>query len=78
MHEEELRKLEHRWHKLFERGKAGYFNDFQPFLGYFAAFFIIIIVGVFNSVSLWNGQNISLKATSAFVSVSSIPDPMFL
>lgn len=70
VHAADLGRLGAKWQKLFDRANGGHLKDFQPFLAYFGALFILLIVAVFNSVSLWNGKRVPVKAISAFVSVS--------
>ena len=67
---QELLEREDRWGKLFDKKNSGYLKVFQPILAYFGAISTCLIVCLFNTVSLWNGQHLSLKAISAFVSVS--------
>jgi yeast amino acid transporter len=67
-HLADLEGLKPKWNKLFEKRNGGYFKDFQPFFGYLGAVSTLLIVFFFNTVSLWNGKRISVKAISAFVS----------
>ena len=53
---------------MFEERNGGYFKSFQPFFGYLGGISTLLVVGFFNTASLWNGNRISVKATSAFVS----------
>lgn len=67
-HQADLELLSPKWNKLFEKRNGGYLKDFQPFFGYLGAVCTLLIVFFFNTVSLWNGNRISVKAISAFVS----------
>jgi hypothetical protein len=64
-----------RYSKLFDPDKTGWFRILQPGLAYVGAITTFLIAFFFNTVSMWNGQELAIKAASAFISVSDMMDP---
>jgi len=67
-HEAALREEGEQWNDLFDPSKGGLGKICQPFFGYLGAISTLIIVFVFKTVSLWNGERLTVKAIGAFVS----------
>jgi hypothetical protein len=65
-----------RYSKLFDPDKTGWFRILQPGLAYVGAITTFLIAFFFNTVSMWNGQELAIKAASAFISVSDMMDPI--
>lgn len=55
---------------IYDRSSAGYFEALQPGLAWVGVGSTLLVVFCFNHATMWNGKRLTIKAISAFVSVS--------
>jgi hypothetical protein len=59
-----------RWDKLFDASNSGHFKVLQPWLAYIGAVCTFLTIFFLNTIPMWNGDFLTIKGISAFVSVS--------
>jgi len=65
-----LLKDDEEYNNIYDRSSSGWFEGLQPGLSWLGALCTLVIIFVFNTAAMWNGQRLSIKAISAFLSVS--------